>query len=241
MSSFSIRIFACICMLIDHIGYCGNIFLFRIIGRLAMPLYAFLLSRGYRFTHSKTKYLLRLALLAFLSEIPFDLCFFHTCFDPGHQNVFFTLFLALAGIAIGDALCKRKCSFGIKKYLAAVFFIVPAAFIAEHICADYGWYGIALCWCFYTFLPELPFTERNKFSAFFCFTALWLIRCIFSGFAYWDCIQGFELFSLALIFQFDGSYGLSELSTSRVLKKTVQWGFYLFYPIHLILLSILFH
>lgn len=97
MSSFALRLIALVCMCIDHMGLAlfPSASVFRCVGRLAFPLYCFLLAQGYAHTHDLRAYARRLLLLAFLSEIPFDMLIFGRIASGMEQNVVFSLLLGL--------------------------------------------------------------------------------------------------------------------------------------------------
>ena len=125
-SGTTLKTIACITMLVDHIGascieagiltpgldagvlsqdtlsayplYRLDMVL-RFTGRLAFPLFCFLLVEGFVHTHNVKGYLGRLVLFGLLSEVPFDLAFFRTPFDPSAQNVYWTLALGVLAMA----------------------------------------------------------------------------------------------------------------------------------------------
>ena len=76
MSSFVIKIIACITMLLDHIKYSSPVFenfATEYLGRLSFPLFAFLIAEGYTHTKNLKKYYKRLFVFGLLSQIPFML------------------------------------------------------------------------------------------------------------------------------------------------------------------------
>lgn len=79
-------------MLVDHMGvvFFPDITAFRIIGRISFPIYCFLLTRGYCYTSNFNKYLLRLILLAFISQP-----IYMGLFGLERPNVIFTLVVCL--------------------------------------------------------------------------------------------------------------------------------------------------
>ena len=79
-SSNALKIIACVSMLIDHIGivFVDNNLFMRAVGRLAFPVFAFLLVQGLLRTSDVRRYLLRLGIFAVVSEIPFDLAMHDT-------------------------------------------------------------------------------------------------------------------------------------------------------------------
>lgn len=107
----------------------------RYIGRLAFPIFCFLLVEGFLHTRDVKKYAVRLGLFALISEIPFDLALHASFWSPGWQNVYFTLLIGLLTIWFIRREAHRPvlCSVGI---LAGVC-------LAELLHTDYGAVGVA--------------------------------------------------------------------------------------------------
>lgn len=144
LSASALRLIAMGCMLLDHVyRLCPGEWLWmRYIGRIAFPLFAFLLIEGYEHTRDLRRYALRLAAFAVISEVPFDL--FHTAGDtwflPSYQNVGLTLLFGLSAICALDRVDKQLLGGA----LAAL------SCILAYLCrTDYGAVGVALCVLFF--------------------------------------------------------------------------------------------
>lgn len=108
---------------------------FRLIGRVAFPIFCFLLIEGFHHTSNKQKYAMRLGTFALISEIPFNLAISQQYFDYTHQNVFFTLLLGLLAVWLASKEHNRWL---------AILPIIVMAVVAEFIQADYGMFGVLL-------------------------------------------------------------------------------------------------
>lgn len=156
LSGTTLKWIAVISMLIDHTAevlinhntaltdpiWAQIYVLMRGIGRIAFPIYAFLLVEGFLHTRDVKKYLTRMLTFAVVSEIPFDLAVFHTPFYWGYQNVFFTLFLGLLALAGENMLHQSSGMFagaGLWKQALALILCISAA---QLINCDYGAFGV---------------------------------------------------------------------------------------------------
>lgn len=197
-------------MLLDHTAQLFEEPLYtplRAIGRVAFPLFCFLLTEGAIHTKNIKKYALRLFLFAIISEIPFDLFRFGKAFSPKGSNVIFTLFLGLISISIWQRLYEKKKTC---HTLAISLLISTATFVVvELIKSDYGAFGVALISVLYV-LRNFH-TERNILSA--------AILLAYNPFEVW------ALPSIALFHLYNGEKG-----------RQAKWLFYAFYPLHLIIL-----
>ena len=102
MTRFDLKILAIITMVIDHIGafFFPHLIVLRILGRLSFPIFAWLVGTGAVKTKNIDNYLARLALFAFISQIPFYFAFSTIGYSMFYANVIFTLFFGLLSIKI---------------------------------------------------------------------------------------------------------------------------------------------
>ncbi|MBD5451308.1 MAG: conjugal transfer protein TraX [Lachnospiraceae bacterium] len=159
ISSAVLKWIAVISMVIDHFAcaiYNPNVlgngcsievhhFLRNIIGRIAFPIYCFLLVEGFFYTKSVWKYLRNLVIFAVLSEIPFNMAIFGHVFYLKGQNVYFTLALGLCAMI----LLKNFSGFRKSQLFAQVIVIAVFLFLGEYLEVDYHWKGIAYIILFY--------------------------------------------------------------------------------------------
>ena len=147
LSGSALKVIALISMTVDHIAYYlmdhGTLLydVMRTVGRMAFPIFAFLLVEGYDHTRSTRKYALNLLAFALISEIPWWLL----NHDNTH-NVFFTLLLGLIAI---EGIKKL----GKKPLLWAVLMITICT-IAMFLHVDYEYSGILPIYAFHIFQPD---------------------------------------------------------------------------------------
>lgn len=212
LSQEGLKLIASLTMLLDHMGavlFPEQLWL-RIIGRMAFPIYCFLLAEGAHYTKNPTRYAQRLLVGLALSEIPFDLA--QGGFSFAHQNVMFTLLLGFLAI---QAL---KHLTGSMRWLALVPIIA-----AELLRTDYGAMGV---------LTVLLFYITRNMEGKGLLQSLGLLGLGFSVFKI-SIIQPLGVLAMLPISLYSGKKHSGS--------KALQWGFYLFYPAHLLVLWVLSH
>lgn len=220
-SQEGLKFLACAIMLLDHIGATlipwGTL---RIIGRLAFPIFCFLLAEGAHYTRNPRNYLLRLGIGAILSELPFDLALFGS-WSWQHQSVMITLLLGAMAL-----LAMKRMTQPLLKILVLLLF----AFLADFMNTDYGGAGVLM-------IALFGLTRERKYGWLVQLLGMYLIcRWIIPGGAVWFIgryvfIEIFAILALIPIWLYSG-----KKSTS---SRAVQWAFYLFYPVHLWILYLI--
>lgn len=166
LSGSALKLIAVITMLIDHsaiilapeitamqtpiftIGSQGiNLyFIMRKIGRLAFPIFCFLIAEGFSHTRNQKRYALNLLLFAAISEIPYNLMHSGTVFNLRTQNIFFTLFLGVVMLYVYKNIDNRTQK-------AILLLAVAALTLVMNM--DYGLRGVLLILMIYI-LKEQP-------------------------------------------------------------------------------------
>ncbi len=237
ISTFGLKLFACVTMLICNIGASvvqdGIIHLDRytqaelaqameadshlmmmagigsamqVIGGLAVPIFAFLLVEGFRHTSDYKKYLLRLLVLAFVSEVPYDLAMQQSFMDFSMQNAAFGVAVSLMMLYVLDLFREGK---GAVAVLARICTVIGALVWVTLLRVQFGPSTVLLAAIFYLF-----YAHNVLKTLLGILVSLVHITGPLSFYAIW--LYGEE-------------------------QKHAEWNrwFYVFYPLHLLILGII--
>lgn len=217
-------------MLLDHLWATlvpGN-FWMTYLGRLAFPIFAFQISEGFFHSADRKRYAKRLFLFALLSEIPFDLIYGGTVFYPFHQNVMFTLLL---GLLVCCAIDRARGERTAKAVLRGALSVAGILLLSLIGMVDYGWKGVMTVVAFYL-LRGFPFAWLAQIAALVLLNIVLFkgqtIPLLGRDFP----TQGFAVLSLLPIWLYNGRRGGGG--------KALQYAFYAFYPVHMLVLYLLF-
>ncbi len=233
LTSNMLRAIAVLLMVSDHIWATymsfGNWMTY--IGRMAFPIFAFQIAEGYIHTSNFKKYALRLLGFALVTEIPFNLFYSSRWFNPYHQNVLFTLLLGLLAIKVIDDAKKNKTA---KKLVRSVLWLVLICIASTLGFVDYGFLGMLTVVMFYI-IRNFPFAWLAQLVAMVLINIVFFEGQVFPfevlGKTFEIPFQGFAVFSLIPIWLYGGKKGKSS--------KVMQYGFYAFYPVHMLILYLI--
>ena len=215
-----LKIIAMVSMVFDHVGdmFFPEMAWMRMVGRLAMPIFAFCITEGYIHTRDKKKYLLRMGIFALISEVPFDLAF-DGKIGFSHQNIMLSFFISIVALMLFDlirgAKIETKGRYSVWRTILGILVVIVMAVIAMLAKADYTMFAVGSVFMFYVFKDVNPFVRPIPGVAFLAVT-----RTI----GYY-CTTGLSIIPLLL---YNGKKG-----------KGLKWLFYVFYPGHLLLLYVI--
>lgn len=221
-------------MLCDHLWACSVLsydFL-AWLGRIAYPIFAFLITEGYFHTKNFKKYILRIFLWALISEIPFNLMYISSPIYPFHQNVLWTFLIGLLAMYLIDQ-ARKKGNFW---FTAIVFCSVSviAYLLGFVLFTDYFGYGILMILVFYLFRPGKWWSFPGQ-----AICLLYINWEMIGGLSFPLEIFGRELqivqqgiacLALIPIWLYNGKQG--------PYNKTIRIIYYAFYPVHMLLLCL---
>lgn len=223
LSSALLKTLAIITMIIDHTSvvlYGGELGVARLIGRIAFPIFAFLISEGVKHTKSKFRYALRLLLFAFLSEVPYDYAISGKIYDFNDQNVFFTLFFGLLSVIIVDKLQNTGFAF------LSVFSTILFSTAAMYLQSDYGFMGVTVITLIFVF-SQLKSSARFVGIALSC-----AMTCFYVSLPFNLTFIPNQIYAVAAVIPialYSGKPGI----------KVNKYVFYLIYPLHLLVLALI--
>lgn len=192
------QIIAMLTMLIDHVGlifYPGEL-AWRVVGRIAFPIYCYALVQGHIHTSSRPRYLRRLLVIAVLAQIPYNLAI-----DPGGWNVVFTLLFSALVLTVLDLLPKLWMGLPI---------VLGAVLLTDALPLDYNAYGLLLVLIFRYTRSYWLVLAHLALNVFYLFYYNWLVQLA-------------SILPTILIALTPGFWTLLE---KRRLPRWVWWSFY---------------
>ena len=212
LSGSALKVIAMIFMVIDHVALYlmehGTVLYetMRCIGRIAFPVFAFLIAEGFIRTRSRYRYFFTLLGFAVISEIPW----YMLNGADGTHNVMFTLALGLATLMVLENLLQRSLVLGF-------LWTLGMAGLAFWLEVDYEWRGILLIVILYLFNRHGHSFPYSKGMQFFCTFALIMHYGVIGA-----------VMACMILCLYNGTRGFIHGSIAK-------YGFYAFYPVHLIL------
>ena len=218
LSGSSLKVIAMISMVIDHVALYlmehGTVLYetMRYVGRIAFPVFAFLIAEGFIHTRSRYRYFFTLLGFAVISEIPWYLL----NGADGTHNVMFTLALGVATLMVLENLLQRSMVLGF-------LWTLGMAGLASWLGVDYEWRGILVIVIYYLF---------NGYNDSFPYSRGMQFFCTFTLMMHYGVIG--TVMACIFLYLYNGKRGFIQGSI-------VKYGFYAFYPVHLLNIIAAFH
>ena len=241
----TLKLLAALFMLIDHVGvvfYPGKVNLLRILGRLSMPLFAFTLAEGCRYTKNKWKHFLLLFGLGAVCQLVYFI------FDP--TTIYFGILItfSFSTLMIYALQFAKKCTSEEKPnavravcaWLLFVLLVVGTYLFCQKFTVDYKFYGCILPVCASLFdfhrIPAPAFLKKLDVLPLrvLCMAIPMLLVVFFPNIPvltlnnpFMQTIVPYSLIAIPILLLYNGEKG----------KRNMKYFFYIFYPLHLGLLE----
>lgn len=237
LNANGLKFLAAALMVVDHIGFMffPTVAWLRMLGRLSMPLFAFAISEGCRYTKNKTKHFFLLFGLAVLCQTVYYF------FDNGSLYMCILVTFSLSVLMIYALQYFKKALFSdnaktLKKILSGLLFIGSVAFTSffcKYFTVDYGFWGcMAPVFVSIFDFRQIPApTLLQKLDCLplrvLCLGIALLIRALLEYATPNAVFPFYALFALIPLLLYNGEKG----------KLKTKYFFYLFYPLHLVVLE----
>lgn len=220
-----IKFVALLTMLVDHIGLVvfPEKLIFRIIGRISMPLFAYCIARGFYYSkkHGTVhNYLLYMLAFALISQLPYSLML------GSGLNIGFTWLLSLLLLYVFT--CKSLPGKSVAGFLLLILLFCATERLNLLPC-DYGFYGVVTPLLFYMLIVS------GKES-----TSLYMLVLVAAWALYVYLNQG-SMGSMAQVFSVVAASVLTFTRKHDAKIKLPKWLFYAFYPVHMAVLALVFY
>ena len=227
LSGNALKLIAAAAMTADHVGilFFPGVRWMRILGRLAFPIFAYMIAEGCKYTRSRLRYFLTMAALAAVCQ-----AVYWVADGSLYLSVLVTFSLAVPVICALQ-LCKEATAAGkgLKSLFAGAVFLAAVAlvwYLNRILTIDYGFWGCMLPVLASLFqtrrgAPGNPGTDRKEVHVLCMGLGLVLLSRSMGG------VQSWSLLSLPLLLGYSGKRGKADL----------KYFFYIFYPVHLAILQ----
>ena len=221
LTNNQLKIIAMVSMLLDHVGllFFPNVAIFRILGRIAFPIFAYMIAEGCRYTKNRTKYLGMIAAMA----IVFQVVYF-VAMKSLYQGILVTFSLAIIviysidGILHAKKIWGRLVAIGALILVAVFVFVLPILLSNTDFDIDYGAWGILLPVVVYL-MPSHPWKVGTA-------SLILLLRAVYYTVVVPVPLQWWSLLTIPLFALYNGERGRAKM----------KYVFYIFYPAHLVIL-----
>ena len=216
ISGNALKLFALICMTVDHIGVhlISEYEPIRIIGRLAFPIFAYMIAEGCKYTKNRLKYFLTIFIEGVILQI-----FIFLLSDSTHMNVLITFRLSIGLIYAFDYSLHSENNYNLVIPIMGIIFVMvicgelPEGFLSEYFHIDYGFFGVML--------PVMVYIFDNRVLKLLMFTSGLVFLSISMA-----PIEWWSLISIIPLAFYSGERG----------KLKIKYLFHIYYPIHIVII-----
>ena len=219
ISGNTLKLLAAFFMVLDHVGYIffPQIPILRYLGRLALPIFAYMIAEGCKYTRNRFRYLLTIFTLGTFCQVVYYIydCSLYMCilitFSMSILVIYAMQYMKKVLSSRDEALTKKI--FGCILFIGSIVFV----YLLNNIFViDYGFWGCML--------PVFAAIFRDRFASVLAMGVGLAILCM-NGSDY----QIYSLCAIPILMMYSGQKG----------RYNMKYFFYVFYPLHLAILQMI--